>query len=226
MAEFPTSDTMRISVVAAPLRRQVVSRIRDAIISGEFKPGQRLVERDLCELFGVSRPPVREALRQLDVEGFVQTIPNRGMIVAQLDFGTVRALYEVRAVLEAQAAKLFSERASKEEIQALVESARDIERAYAEGSVDDKIAAKNRFYEIIISGSRNELLSTMFRTINERSNLMRRMSMSSKERLPQSLAEITAIVEAISARNSARAFELTIAHVEAASASALQSFKA
>lgn len=217
---------MRISVVAAPLRHQVVTRIRDAIVSGEFKPGQRLVERDLCERFGVSRPPVREALRQLDAEGFVQTIANRGPIVAELDFGTVRALYEVRAVLEAQAAKLFAERASQEEIQALHQAVRLIEVAYDEGSVDEKLAAKNRFYDIIIKGSRNELLSSMFRTINERSNLMRRMSMSSKERLPKSLSEIRAIVEAVAARNSARAFKLTLIHVEAASAAALQTFRA
>lgn len=216
---------MRISVVAAPLRHQVVTRIRDAIVSGEFKPGQRLVERDLCERFGVSRPPVREALRQLDAEGFVQTIANRGPIVAELDFGTVRALYEVRAVLEAQAAKLFAERASQEEIQALHKAVRLIEVAYDEGSVDEKLAAKNRFYDIIIKGSRNELLSSMFRTINERSNLMRRMSMSSKERLPKSLSEIRAIVEAVAARNSARAFKLTLIHVEAASAAALQTFR-
>lgn len=217
---------MRISVVAAPLRHQVVTRIRDAIVSGEFKPGQRLVERDLCERFGVSRPPVREALRQLDAEGFVQTIANRGPIVAELDFGTVRALYEVRAVLEAQAAKLFAERASQEEIQALHQAVRLIEVAYDEGSVDEKLAAKNRFYDIIIKGSRNELLSSMFRTINERSNLMRRMSMSSKERLPKSLSEIRAIVDAITARNSAKAFELTLVHVEAASTAALQTFRA
>ena len=219
-------DPMRISVVAAPLRHQVVTRIRDAIVSGEFKPGQRLVERDLCERFGVSRPPVREALRQLDAEGFVQTIANRGPIVAELDFGTVRALYEVRAVLEAQAAKLFAERASQEEIQALHQAVRLIEVAYDEGSVDEKLAAKNRFYDIIIKGSRNELLSSMFRTINERSNLMRRMSMSSKERLPKSLSEIRAIVDAITARNSAKAFELTLVHVEAASTAALQTFRA
>lgn len=217
---------MRISVVAAPLRHQVVTRIRDAIVSGEFKPGQRLVERDLCERFGVSRPPVREALRQLDAEGFVQTIANRGPIVAELDFGTVRALYEVRAVLEAQAAKLFAERASQEEIQALHQAVRLIEVAYDEGSVDEKLAAKNRFYDIIIKGSRNELLSSMFRTINERSNLMRRMSMSSKERLPKSLSEIRAIVDAITARNSSKAFELTLVHVEAASTAALQTFRA
>jgi len=217
---------MRISVVAAPLRHQVVTRIRDAIVSGEFKPGQRLVERDLCERFGVSRPPVREALRQLDAEGFVQTIANRGPIVAELDFGTVRALYEVRAVLEAQAAKLFAERASQEEIQALHQAVRLIEAAYDEGSVDEKLAAKNRFYDIIIKGSRNELLSSMFRTINERSNLMRRMSMSSKERLPKSLSEIRAIVDAITARNSSKAFELTLVHVEAASTAALQTFRA
>jgi DNA-binding GntR family transcriptional regulator len=218
-------ESMRISAVAAPLRQQVVARIRSAIIAGEFKPGQRLVERDLCELFGVSRPPVREALRQLDAEGFIQTVPNRGPIVAELDSGAVRSLYEVRAVLEAQAARLFSERASSEEMQALIQAAKDIEQTYKKGSPEARLAAKNRFYEIVVGGSRNDLLSTMFRTINDRINVFRRMSMSSQERLPQSLAEIKGIVDAIVKRNSAKAFELSIAHVSSAAEAALRTLK-
>lgn len=218
-------DSMRISAVAAPLRQQIVARLRSAIIAGEFKPGQRLVERDLCELFGVSRPPVREALRQLDAEGFIRTVPNRGPVVAELDSGAVRSLYEVRAVLEALGAKLFSERASSEEIQALVRAMKDVEQTYKKGSADTRLAAKNRFYEIVISGSRNDLLSTMFRTINDRINVFRRMSMSSQERLPQSLTEIKAIVDAIVKRNAAKAFDLSIAHVTAAAEAALRSLK-
>lgn len=218
-------DSLRISASPAPLRQQVVERIRTAIVSGEFKPGQRLVERDLCELFGVSRPPIREALRQLDVEGFIQTVPNRGPIVAELDFASVRNLYEVRAVLEAQAAKLFSERSSDEEIQTLIQATKTIEKMYRKGTADQKLAAKNAFYEILIGGSRNKLLSAMFRTINDRINMLRRMSMASKERLPHSLAEIKAIVDAIVARNGAKAFELSIQHVEAACKAALQSLK-
>jgi GntR family transcriptional regulator, trigonelline degradation regulator len=216
---------MRILAVAAPLRQQVVDKIRSAIIAGDFHPGQRLVERDLCELLGVSRPPVREALRQLDAEGFVHTVPNRGPIVTELDFSSVRSLYEVRAVLEAQAAKLFSERASDGEMQALIEATAEIERVYRNGTTDARLAAKNRFYEIVIAGSRNEILPAMFRTINDRVNLLRRMSMSSDERLPQSLAEIKAIVDAITKRNSSKAFELSIAHVAAASDAALRSLK-
>ena len=220
-----SNESTRISTVAAPLRQQVVARIRSAIVGGEFKPGQRLVERELCERFGVSRPPVREALRQLDAEGFIRTVPNRGPVVTELDFGEVRSLYEVRAVLEAQAAKLFSERASNDEIHALVHATREIERTYKKGTADDKLGSKNRFYDILIGGSRNELLSGMFRTINDRINLLRRMSMASKERLPHSLAEIKAIVDAIAKRDSSKAFELSIQHVEAASDAALRSLR-
>lgn len=219
------NSSTHIEAVAGPLRQQVVARIRSAIVSGEFKPGQRLIERDLCQLYGVSRPPVREALRQLDAEGFIQTVPNRGPIVTELDFGSVRGLYEVRGVLEAQAAKLFSERASNEEIQALVQATKEIERAYKSGTADTKLAAKNHFYDILIGGCRNDLLSAMFRTINNRINMLRRMSMSSKERLPQSLAEIKAIVDAIVKRNGAKAFELSVVHVAAAAEAALRSMK-
>ena len=145
--------------------------------------------------------------------------------MAELDASAVRSLYEVRAVLEAQAARLFSERASNDEIRSLVEAVKAIEQTYKKGTTDSRLDAKNRFYDILIDGSRNEILSSMFRTINDRINLLRRMSMSSRERLPQSLAEIKALVDAIVKRNSTKAFELSLVHVNAASEAALRSIK-
>ena len=78
------SEMRRIATVAAPVRSQVVEMLRAAITSGQFAPGQRLIEKDLCDLMGVSRPSVREALRQVESEGLIVTIANRGPTVSQL----------------------------------------------------------------------------------------------------------------------------------------------
>src|SRR5690606_4359359 len=98
--------SMRVASVAAPVRRQVAKVLREAITSGRFAPGQRLIEKDLCELLGVSRPSVREALRELESEGLIEIIPNRGPLVKRLTAADAASVYQVRAALEALAARL------------------------------------------------------------------------------------------------------------------------
>src|ERR1700743_2896110 len=104
---------------ASTLRQQVIEGLRLCISDLTFKPGDRLIERELCEMLGVSRTLVREALRQLEAEGMVTIIPHRGPAVAVLDVPTVKGIYEVRAVLEALAGRLFVERASDSDRQRL-----------------------------------------------------------------------------------------------------------
>jgi DNA-binding GntR family transcriptional regulator len=215
-------ELTKIAIRPAPVRQQVIERIQAAIMSGRFKPGQRLVEKELCDLFGVSRPSVREALRQLESEGFIETIPNRGPAVMRLTIEDIRGLYEVRAVLEAQATRLFALHASDAEVDALAHAVEDLAHSYRVGSVEDRLASKTRFYEIIIAGSRNKILSNIFRTINARINLMRSLSLSSPERLPQSIKEIRAVLAALKRRDGQAAFELSIQHVEAAAQEVLR----
>ncbi len=122
----------------------VFEAIRSAIISGRLEPAQRLVEKDLCELLGVSRVSVREALLQLEAEGFIDTVPHRGPVVIQPTSADVRKLYDVLSILEAQAARLFTQNATADEVDASEDSIRDIARTYRRGSADDRLAAKTR----------------------------------------------------------------------------------
>src|ERR1700733_2859126 len=101
-----------IASTAAPLRRRVEDALRQAIISGQFAPGDRLRERDLIELLKVSRTSLREALRQIEAEGLVALEPNRGPVVTTVTYEEVEEIYEVRSVLEAQACSGFAERGS------------------------------------------------------------------------------------------------------------------
>src|ERR1700749_3730970 len=92
-------STLRIEDVPT-VRSRVAQKLRAAIMSGSFRPGQRLVERELCEMTGVSRPSIREALRLLEADGMVNTVPHRGPVVSTISLEEARQLYDARAVLE------------------------------------------------------------------------------------------------------------------------------
>lgn len=209
-------SSMRVAPVAAPVRSQVVETLRTAITSGRFAPGQRLVEKDLCDLLGVSRPSVREALRELESEGLIQTIPNRGPLVTRLTPRDAASIYEVRGVLEALAARLCAERASAEQIEALSASVDALEEASHSGDVAQVLVAKKAFYDRLLEGSQNVIIPTMLRTMNARITQLRRVSLSSTERLPETIREIRAVVAAIQARKPDAAFEASLRHIEKA----------
>ncbi|MEZ5876590.1 MAG: GntR family transcriptional regulator [Tepidamorphaceae bacterium] len=138
-------NSMRINAVAAPIRTQVAEVIRNAITSGQFEPNKRLVEKDLCEMLGVSRPSVREALRELESEGLIKTVPNRGPVVAKLEVEDAIGIYQIRGVLEALAAKLFCQNATDEQIEELQNAVDRLSKAYAFGDIDLVISAKADF---------------------------------------------------------------------------------
>jgi DNA-binding GntR family transcriptional regulator len=110
---------MRVVRNTVTLRQQVLEVLRSAILNFQFKPGDRLIERELCEMTGVSRTSVREALRHLESEGLVQNLPNKGPMVATVTADEAREIFEVRRVLEGLAARLFAERAGAPERAAL-----------------------------------------------------------------------------------------------------------
>ena len=213
--------SMRIETVAAPVRQQVATVLRAAIASGRFQPGQRLVERDLCQLTGVSRPSVREALRELEAEGLIRNVPHRGPVVAHVTRADAASIYQVRGILEALAAKLFAERASEAQIERLELAVDGLEEACRSGDVDRIIESKGGLYRILFEGSGNDIIPQMVRMMHGRVNLLRRTSLSAPERLPESVREIRVILDAIKRRDAATAFSASITHVEAAAAAAL-----
>lgn len=206
-------DPLLITRVPETLRQQVVDRLRTAICEGRFAPGARLVERQLCDLVGVSRPLVREALRQLEAEGFVAGNPRTGPTVARLDRSTVRSIYEVRAALEALAGKLFVERASEEHKATL-------RRAYADyraASRDDKptgaLQATEKLYEAIFIGAQNETIAAVLRPLSGRITLLRARSLSVKGRRSMAREEMKAIYNALLGDDPEEAWECCWQHV-------------
>jgi len=158
----------KIQRSAAPLRRDVVDALRTAIIEGRLAPGARLTERELIEMTGVSRTVIREALRQLESEGVIETIPNKGPIVRKLTRDEAKDLYLIRSVLEGLAARMFVANATREDIAALKRALDETAVAYRDGDPESVLDAKNRFYDILFRGAGSETLSSMIATLHAR----------------------------------------------------------
>lgn len=213
--------SLRIERQPQLLRQRVSERLREAIYEMRFPPGSRLIERELCELTGVSRTIIREALRELEGEGLVRLTP-RGPIVSLLTAEEVRDIYDVRAALEGLAGRACAERAAPESVRALRAALLEIEIAYknANSSASEKLAAKSRFYESLFAGARNETLSGLLRVLHGRINLLR-AAYTKSSRTAQSLAEIRRIVRAVEKRDGDAAWQRCVEHVENAALVAL-----
>src|SRR5215471_5621253 len=148
ITDAPGGVQMRVVRNTVTLRQQVLEVLRSAILNFQFKPGDRLIERELCELTGVSRTSVREALRHLESEGLVQNLPNKGPTVARVTREEAQALYEVREVLEGLAARLFTERATAKQVAALEMALQRLASAFEQGEIRPIVAEATRFYDV------------------------------------------------------------------------------
>lgn len=221
---LPVRD-FRIVRIAAPLRQSVVESIRDAIGSGRFSPGERLTEKGLCELTGVSRTLVREALRQLESEGLIDVIPHRGPVVARVTLDQAEQIYRVRSELEGLAAELFAVNASDEQQQALKAALKKIKATATSTDAGMRVQAKNEFYACLLNGSGNDVLAQILGLLTSRVTLLRAASLSQKGRLHQSVLELTKIVDALVARKSGAARKAAEFHVLQAAKAAYEALK-
>lgn len=206
--------------VAAPLRQTLLHHIRESISSGDLAPGQRLIERDLCEKYGVSRTLVREVLRHLAAEGFVTIAPNKSSVVNEFSQKSAADLFAIRAVLEGLAAAQFAERATDEDRRSLQESCDQVAGAYSESRPEERLRAKDEYYAALFRGSHNELLSATIRGIHARVRLLRSLSLQHEDRLEPSLSEIRNITSLATAGKSVNAAAAAKLHVERAAEAA------
>jgi DNA-binding GntR family transcriptional regulator len=212
----------RVQRDAAVLRHSVTDSIRNAILAGRFHPGERLPERELCEMTGVSRTLVREALRQLESERLIKVIPHRGPIVETLSADQADGIYRVREELEGLASQLFAERASEEELAKLKEAYQGLKNAYTGTDSLVQLKAKNHFYACLLLGTGNEALQNTLRLLNSQIMLLRSMSMSAPGRTEKSLAELGDLLKALEAKDGKAARKAGSRHVRNASAIAIE----
>jgi GntR family transcriptional regulator, trigonelline degradation regulator len=208
--------------IAAPLRREITDAIRNAIVEGDYPPGLRLVESQLCSTFDVSRTVVREALRQLETEGIVVNVPNKGPEVASLSSADVSAIYEVRARIEGLVGFLFAQRATGELCATLVGHQGHIDAAIRSGDAHQFLSAKDAYYSCLIEGAGNDIAAAVLSNLRSRVQLIRRLSFELEDRRPQVLAETRRMTTAAAVmRDPAEADQACRAHVEAAAVAAL-----
>lgn len=190
---------------AAPLRRQVVDRLRQSIISGRLQPGARLIERELIALMGVSRTVIRETLRELESEGLIAMIPNKGPIVRELTLAEATDLYSIRAVLEGLAARLFAERADPSHVGRLARALDLTAAAYRQGDPARIFETKDSFYDVFFEGARSETLSLMIGTLHGRISRWRWLGLRHPQRSPsrsrETISNLRALVSALRKRD-------------------------
>jgi GntR family transcriptional regulator, trigonelline degradation regulator len=200
-----TSALATIPKLAAPLRQQVLDELRQSILAGRLHPGERLVERELISMMGVSRTVIREALRQLESEGLVAIVPNKGPVVRTLTIEEARDLYAIRAVLEGLAARLFVEQADEAQISRLERALGAVEKAYDSGVADKMLEAKNTFYDALFEGAKSPTLSTMLGMLHGKIWRWRAIGLThpkrSLERGRESTKKLRALLQAIRGRD-------------------------
>jgi DNA-binding GntR family transcriptional regulator len=207
---------------SAPLRRRLVAVLRRLVESGVLAEGQRLIERDLCAEFTVSRVVLREALRELESEGLVTAGP-RGLMVARLNRADSANIYAVRAALEALVARQFCAVATDQDLDALRQSFSALRQAYEAVDIGRLLDAKRAFYACLCVGARNEIVLDLLDRLNSRTSLLRSRSLADSARKAASLNEIAALLSALERRDGEAAARLAEEHVANAGAVALVS---
>jgi len=199
-----------------PLREVVGAALRQAITGGILQPGERLMESQLAEELGVSRTPVREAIRKLELDGFVVMLPRRGTYVADLSLKDIHDLYEVRTALDSLAAELATERINEEELERLERLVVQISEYAEAGDVDKVAETDGLFHEIIYEASRNSRLIAVIHNNWDQANRYRYRSLAYPGRLKDTCDEHRRLVEAIAQRDAALAAQLAAKHIEKA----------
>ena len=193
-----SDESLLVAGQAVSLRTLVAERLRLAIITGRFPPGSQLRERELCELTGVSRPSVREALRQLEAEGLIVAAPNRGLLVSAPSEDEIRQIYALRRVLETFAVREFARLRRPHDLEAL-RSATDalIEAEGAGGSPLELLEVGTAMHSAIAYGSGNEPLVHALETLLNRIALIRFISLHDTSRHRPVLGELCDLTDAI-----------------------------
>lgn len=226
----PMNETMKIQRHRLSLAEQVVDTMRQNIMNGRFQPGEKLVERELCDLLGVSRTSLREALSHLAAEGFIEHVPHRGPFVARVSADEAEAIYEVREVLEGLAGHGFTRHANDDQRGRLHEAVAELgnELQIGQDPLDRQrlVAIKNRIYSILLDGCRNKIVRETLTLLNNRIALLRGMSLSSPGRLEQTRQEMQAILDAIDTGDPEKARTACQNHVRSAATVALDALRA
>lgn len=197
-----------------PLRDVVFNTLRQAILRGELKPGERLMEIQLANKLGVSRTPIREAIRKLELEGLVLMIPRKGAEVADITEKSLRDVLEVRKALEELAVQLTCDKITKEQIRELEAAAEEFEKILKSSDVTEIAEADVRFHDIIYTATDNQRLIQLLNNLGEQMYRYRVEYLKNPDAYPQLVAEHEAIIRHIEKKEKEKATEIVCKHID------------
>lgn len=199
--------------------RKAYEAIRDRILSGEFAPGAHLKEEELAEVCGVSRTPIRDALRTLSAEDYVRVVPNHGTFVSDYTERDIEDIFSLRAMLEGYAARMAAHRASPEQIAELREISDSVTKMLESGEEPDRVMwlnANRRFHSIVTEAANSERLANMIARLVEQPVLVRTAATFDRADLTRSNQHHLDLVDAIADGNGDWAEAVMSSHILAA----------
>ena len=199
-----------------PLRDVVFENLRTAILEGNLKAGQRLMEVQLAEQLGVSRTPIREAIRKLELEGLVVMLPRKGAYVANMSFKDLIDVLEIRSSLEGLAASLAAERLREEDISDLERVAKEFEKSVREADIDNVLKKDVEFHEKIFLMANNKKLYQLITSLWEQVHRFRVTYVSNSDASLSLVDEHNRILEAIKSGDCELAKKYATEHIEIA----------
>ena len=208
-----------------PLRETVCETLREAIRKGILEPGERLMEVQLAEELGISRTPVREAIRKLEQEGYVIMMPRRGTYVSSVSVSDIKEIFEIRSALESLSTGLAARRIEPDELEKLRALLAEIEGHIKSRDMDKIVEADIEFHGLLYRVSRNERLVAIIGNLKEQLARFRTLSMSYPGRLQETLEEHRAMVEAIAAGDVEAARDAADRHMERAEETLLKAMR-
>ncbi len=203
----------KIEVARDTLLQRVAVRLRELLIQGVLAPGAKLNERELCERLGVSRTPLREAIRLLAAEGLITLDPGRGAFAPVLSLADVAHTFDVLAVLEGLSAELAAAQITAAELAELQELQQKMQSAFERHDLPQYYQANARVHDVLSAASRNPVLRATWKQLNARMHALRFRSNQDRVKWAQALQEHAQILEALQARDGLALRDLLVQHL-------------
>ncbi len=192
------------SIARRSLHVELVDRLHAMIVEGALPPGGKIPEKALCERFGVSRTPMREALKVLAADGLVLLAPNRGAWVSKMTVAELEEVFPIMGALEALSGELACERITDSQIERIRKTHKDMLKHYRAGDLTEYFRANQKIHEAILEAADNATLATQYRTLASRVRRARYLANMSDERWARAVAEHEQILQALENRQGAQ----------------------
>ncbi|MDH3885676.1 MAG: GntR family transcriptional regulator [Desulfobacterales bacterium] len=197
-----------------PLHEEIANNLRELIMSGELQEGDKIKEDELCSSMGISKTPLREALRVLSVEGLIKLVPNRGSFVSTPTFEEIREMFDVMSVLEGICARAAAEKMSAKDLAALEKLHGKLEKNFKRRAQREYIRINNQFHSFVQELAGNRTLNQIVNGLRQKILLYRYQSLNLPERFEQSIQEHRDLIEAFRKKDSKKTETLMRRHLK------------